>query len=122
MHVFQYSRRPGTSAAHFDLQVDPSAKARRVQALMELAVKNASAFRTGFSGKVRPVLWESRKTTTTSNTKWSGLTDNYLRVRACNSSELTNQITLARLGKQVDGELLAEVGHALNTIQSATHP
>ncbi len=109
MHVFPYSVRPGTSAAHFDSQVSSTDKSRRMRALLDLAESQAIEFRRGFQGRVRPVLWEEVRDANSVTSVWSGLTDNYIRVVARNSSDLTNQVTLARLGEQVSGSVLAEI-------------
>jgi len=73
-HIFPYSVRPGTSAAHFDDQVDVQIRSQRAEQLREIADKAAKKHRLSFVGKTRPVLWEGARGT-------SGLTDNYLRVR-----------------------------------------
>ena len=74
-HVFPYSARPGTSANHFDDQLDPATKAERAAVLREISDRSASRFRDAMLGEVRPVLWEGRRGK-------AGLTDNYLKVRS----------------------------------------
>ncbi len=73
-HVFPYSARPGTSANHFDDQLDPRIKAGRAAVLRDIASRSASRFRDAMIGTVRPVLWEGRRGS-------AGLTDNYVKVR-----------------------------------------
>ena len=73
-HVFPYSARPGTSANHFDEQLEPGTKAERAAMLREISAASASRFRDAIIGEVRPVLWEGRRGRT-------GLTDNYVKVR-----------------------------------------
>jgi threonylcarbamoyladenosine tRNA methylthiotransferase MtaB len=73
-HVFPYSERPGTSAAHFDGKVDPQVRAERATELRELTAAQANEFRLANVGQERPVLWEGAR-------GGAGLTDNYLRVR-----------------------------------------
>lgn len=73
-HVFPYSKRPGTSAAHFGEQVDVAARAERAAEVREMTQRHALEFRLASVGQVRPVLWEGAR-------GGSGLTDNYLRVR-----------------------------------------
>ncbi|MCH7786624.1 MAG: radical SAM protein [Chloroflexi bacterium] len=109
MHVFPYSVRPGTSAAHFDSQVASADKSRRMRTLLDIAKSQAIEFRRGFQGRVRAVLWEEARDANSATSVWSGLTDNYIRVLARSSSDLTNQVTLARLGEQVDGAVFAEI-------------
>ncbi len=73
-HVFPYSARPGTTANHFDDQLDPRIKAGRAAVLRDIASRSASRFRDAMIGTVRPVLWEGRRGS-------AGLTDNYVKVR-----------------------------------------
>ena len=102
MHVFPFSVRPGTTAAHLQSQVSSDVKARRVQELLGLAKRNAAEFRKGFLGRTLTVLWENAWRGS-EPTRWSGLTDNYIRVSAESSRDLNNQITPAWLVRQ-DGE------------------
>ena len=73
-HVFPYSARPGTSANHFDEQLEPGIKAERAAVLREISAASALRFRDAMIGEVRPVLWEGRRSR-------AGLTDNYVKVR-----------------------------------------
>ncbi|MCY4476163.1 MAG: tRNA (N(6)-L-threonylcarbamoyladenosine(37)-C(2))-methylthiotransferase MtaB [Chloroflexi bacterium] len=74
VHVFPYSARPGTTANHFDDQLDPRIKAERAAVLRDIASRSASRFRDAMIGTVRPVLWEGSRGS-------AGLTDNYVKVR-----------------------------------------
>ena len=78
LHVFPYSERPGTSAAHFDGHVDPAVRSRRAAEIRGLAERLSEEFRRKVIGTVRPGLWESDAPAT-------GLTDTYLRVRRAGS-------------------------------------
>lgn len=102
MHVFPYSVRPGTSAAHYGDQVAPDVKSRRARALLKLAEAQEAEFRTRSLGEVRPVLWEEAREAD-GLTLWSGLTDNYIRVVGESAVPLANQITLARLTSLENG-------------------
>ncbi len=102
MHVFPYSVRPGTSAAHYDNQVPPAVKSERMSALLKLAKSQAFRFRRNSLGNMHPVLWESQ-TAHEGNLCWMGLTDNYIRVRARGDDNLLNVITQATL-KSMDEE------------------
>lgn len=104
LHVFPYSIRPGTSAAHFDGHVASETKTRGVQSLLELAKTHAEDFRKHHVGTERPVLWEGLSSSE-SETKWKGLTDNYIRVTCESYRPLANQITLAKLLSH-DGDLV----------------
>ena len=104
VHVFPYSIRPGTSAAHYEEQVSPPEKSERVKTLGATADTLSRQFRERFIGKTKPVLWETSKPSADGRA-WSGLTDNYLRVRAVSDSDLANSITPARL-EYLDGDVM----------------
>ena len=106
IHAFPYSSRPGTSAAYFQHQVPEPEKRARMGEMLALAAESAFRFRESQVGSVRPVLWERASG---NGNFWSGLTDNYLRVRAASGSPLSNRLTDARL-TSVEGDwVLAEV-------------
>ena len=98
-HVFKYSARPGTSAATMPGQVSPLVKKARSRAIMEVGRHNAQAFRCAFLGRTLEVLWEGQAKGSESGQKalWSGLTDNYLRVRTQEGKNLCNAITRTKL-------------------------
>ena len=96
MHVFPYSIRPGTSAAHLDNQVIDAQKKERSGEMLELAAASVKKFRQGALGQVRPVLWEPTQGKNCGGI-WSGLTDNYVRVKATSGRDLSNLITDAQL-------------------------
>ena len=107
VHVFPYSPRPGTSSFHFEDNVDETEKRERMAEMLALSAESSQRFRESQIGSVRPVLWER----TPSPGYWSGLTDNYLRVRACSDQAIGNSITGALLaeldGDSVRAQLLA---------------
>ena len=96
LHVFPYSSRPGTSAAHFPDAVAAEEKAARSRALIDLGASHAEDFREALVGTTRTVLWETRRTGA-DGPEWSGLTDNYVRVVTASKDELRNTITPAYL-------------------------
>ena len=96
LHVFPYSIRPGTSAAYLDGQVADGQKKERTGEMLELAATAMREFRLGALGQTRPVLWKPAKGEDSGGV-WSGLTDNYLRVRTRSSHDLGNVITDVRL-------------------------
>jgi threonylcarbamoyladenosine tRNA methylthiotransferase MtaB len=98
LHVFPFSTRPGTTAAHFDDDVSSVTKSGRVAELIELGTRTGAAFRAGLLGTTRPVLWEERR-----NGGWSGLTDNYVRVSSGSEIDLFNQVVKTRLVSQSAG-------------------
>lgn len=93
VHVFPYSRRPGTPASDMPGQVAPEvAHARTLQAI-DLSARMEAAYAIRHLGHTLPVLWEHRDGGT-----WSGLTGNYLRVHATTPHDLRNKITPAIIG------------------------
>jgi len=96
MHVFPYSIRPGTSAAYLGGQVDETKKKERTGEILELAATAVREFRQRALGQTRPVLWKPAKGKDNGGV-WSGLTDNYLRVKTESCRNLGNVITDARL-------------------------
>jgi threonylcarbamoyladenosine tRNA methylthiotransferase MtaB len=108
MHVFPYSIRPGTSAAYLGGQVDETKKKERTGEMLELAATAVREFRSGALGQTRPVLWKPAKKKD-SGRVWTGLTDNYLRVKAASNRDLGNVITDARLTGLDEGWVTSEI-------------
>jgi threonylcarbamoyladenosine tRNA methylthiotransferase MtaB len=99
-HVFPFSAREGTAAAQFGEQVAPQVRKARVRRLQEVVAATGRLERQRFAGTVRPVLWEGAGTPVGDplgalpgapeatlrlpqvGVRWTGLTDNYLRVEA----------------------------------------
>lgn len=92
IHVFPYSRRPGTEAAGMAEQVSERVKRERTQKMLALAEESAHDFKKRFLGRIMPVLWEQK-----SSGVWSGYTDNYIRVYARSADDLTNQLIPVKL-------------------------
>jgi threonylcarbamoyladenosine tRNA methylthiotransferase MtaB len=110
-HVFKYSARPGTLAATMPGQVPPLVKKARSQAMMEVGRYSAEAFRRAFLGHTLEVLWERQTKGSESGQKalWSGLTDNYLRVRTQEGTALSNTITRTKLVALAEDGMWGEV-------------
>ena len=96
MHVFPYSRRPGTTAYYYENCIDADTKKTRTKLVLNIAEQQFNDFRQRQIGTVRPVLWESKVKDSESNV-WSGLTDNYIRIYSENATDLKNHITNTRL-------------------------
>jgi threonylcarbamoyladenosine tRNA methylthiotransferase MtaB len=99
-HVFPFSAREGTAAAKFGGHVAPPAKKQRVQQLQAAVSAGGRQERARFVGSVRPVLWEGQgEAGDAERVRWTGLTDNYLRVQAYAppGEDWHNLITRARL-------------------------
>ena len=76
IHVFPYSRRPGTPAATMPGQVSDEEKKRRVAVLESLCDELHAEFVASEKGKSFPVLFESRDR----DGMMSGFTSNYIKV------------------------------------------
>ena len=109
MHVFPYSKRPGTSATYLGSQVPEPVKKERTAEILQLARQSFEQFRRGQLGRIRPVLWESARERGGVN-EWRGLTDNYIRVHTTcpDSLALHNVVTPARLVELTDGSVRAQ--------------
>ena len=109
VHVFPYSVRPGTRAARMPGQVPAQIKAERARAMRTVGSASQRAFCEGFVGETLSVLWESQRKKDDGTALWSGLTDNYLRVCAHSSADLTNRMLPTRLVARTGHDLLGEV-------------
>ena len=88
LHVFTYSRRPGTPAAAMKNQVPEPVKRERTNRLLELSETKKRFFYHEHVGETRPVLWESEE----SQGLMFGFTDNYIKVSAPFRSDWVNTI------------------------------
>jgi threonylcarbamoyladenosine tRNA methylthiotransferase MtaB len=77
LHVFSFSKRPGTAAAKMDGEIPPVVLKRRAQELRALGAEKSSAFRASQAGRTLRVLTLHR-----SGQGWTeALSENYLRIR-----------------------------------------
>jgi len=104
MHIFPYSIRPGTSAAHLENRIKDSLKREHIGEMLELAASSMKTFRVSALGQTRSVLWNFRKGGDPAG-GWNGLTDNYLQVRTQDSADLGNVISNVKL-TGLDGDML----------------
>ena len=107
IHVFKYSARPGTAAAEMPHQVPYAEKKRRSEIMLKLARDSSHRFWQRFLGRRMEVLWEMR--CRDDKQAWSGLTDNYIRVRARSELDLVNTIASTKLVGLIEGGLRGEV-------------
>ncbi len=114
VHIFPYSVRPGTTAAHLGNQVEPVLKRERMVRALDMRRRSFEAFRKGLLGAVLPILWEG-SLRMGDGLRIQGLTDNYVRVTTPlhHASEqqpsLANSITPARLLELVGDVVTAEI-------------
>ena len=88
IHVFPYSRRPGTRAAVMPDQVQDSIKTERVTRLEALCADLHTAFVEANKGLPERVLWES----SVKDGIMAGYTGNYIRVEKPYDPALVNQL------------------------------
>ena len=88
LHVFPYSRRPGTRAAAMPDQVQDSLKTERVARLEALCEDLHAAFVAANKGLPERVLWES----SVKGGLMFGYTGNYIRVEKSYDPALVNQL------------------------------
>ena len=88
IHVFPYSRRPGTRAAVMPDQVQDSVKTERVARLEALCAQLHDTFVVENKGLPEKVLWES----SVKDGLMAGYTGNYIRVEKPYDPALVNQI------------------------------
>ncbi len=100
LHVFPYSTRPGTPAAHLPDVIPAEERKARAARLRALGETLAATYRDRFIGQTLPVLWERRNRAGL----WQGLTDTYLTVYSDDPRDLYNVITPTELlSAQGDG-------------------
>ncbi len=97
LHVFTYSRRPGTAAAEMVGQVAPAVKKERVRKMIDLGRELSLVFHQRYEGQTVNVLWETAVGADDKGLRWLGYSDNYIRVSATGSRGLINQVTPTRL-------------------------
>lgn len=88
IHIFPYSRRPGTRADKMPDQVDERVKKERVDKLEELCDRLHKAFIEDNKGIKEKVLFESSE----KDGKMAGYTGNYIRVERPYDAELSGKI------------------------------
>jgi len=93
LHVFSYSPRPGTAAAHMKNQVPEPVKKIRNEQLRNVGLKKNLAFRKRHLGMALKVVLEDKADAKSG--LLSGLTDNYIRVQVSGAKA-------AHIGKNID--------------------
>ncbi|MCC6612939.1 MAG: tRNA (N(6)-L-threonylcarbamoyladenosine(37)-C(2))-methylthiotransferase MtaB [Anaerolineae bacterium] len=97
LHVFRYSKRPGTAAARMRGHVDEATSRERSARMMAHADAQAQRYAERFTGQALDVLWEQVAGATDRGFVNIGYTDNYIRVRCIHPRALTNHIVPAQL-------------------------
>ena len=106
LHVFTYSERPNTAALSLAGRVEPRIRSERSEMLRILSSRKRNVFYSSFLGSVVDILFEDQ----TVDGSWSGLSQEYIRVKVRDSVELANQILPVRIlkteGEYCIGELV----------------
>ncbi len=105
LHVFPYSKRPGTPAATMPHQVAGPVKEERVALLRELDHKKRTAFYRQHLGTEAQVLVEGRK----AGNRLRGFSGNYIPVFFEGDGSLVNQLVRVRLRELTEGGVLGTI-------------
>ena len=103
MHIFPYSRRPGTPAASMEGQIQKAVQEERAHRAACVAEEMEQNYLAGLIGSVLPILFEEEK-----NGLWQGHAPNYVAVRA-QGDDLHNCLRNVRVVAVDDGMLLGEI-------------
>ena len=95
LHVFPYSRRPGTPAALLPDHVPESIKKQRTAILREISLSKKKRFYTSFLNKLLPVLVEGKRNQKTKHLK--GFSSNYIPVLIDGPDELMGNEIMVRV-------------------------
>ena len=105
MHIFPYSKRPGTPAAKMADQIPNAVKEARAHRAAEVAQEMEAAYLAQWVGREEPVLFEEER-----DGFWRGYTTRYTEVTARSGENLHNQLRTVRVdrveGKALRGELV----------------
>ena len=102
MHIFPYSRRPGTPADKMPGQLSNAVKEERSRKAIQVAEKMSRTYRESFLGKSLPVLFEEQE-----GAYFTGHTPNYLKVY-CKKAALHNELRTVKITELWQDGLLGE--------------
>ncbi len=88
VHVFPYSRRPGTLAAEMANQISKNIKSERVKKVIEISEKTSNIVLGEFASQKMNVLYE----TCNKDGFYEGFTDNYILVKAKSDVDIRGKI------------------------------
>lgn len=106
LHVFPYSKRPGTVAAEMPGQVAAREKERRVAMLRQLDHQKRTAFYGRFVGSSRPVLAEGARNRFK---LMRGFSDNYIPVYFAAPEGVVNEIVKVTITRLVDDHVFGRL-------------
>lgn len=110
LHVFPYSKRPGTPAADFPDQITGEVKENRVKSLRKLSDQKKEIYYQRFIGSTRPVLAENKSNRAG---MLKGFTDNYIPVSFEGDDAIQNSVVDVQLeaadATTITGRIVNEV-------------
>ncbi len=104
VHVFAYSRRPGTVADKADNQIPENIKTIRSKEMIDLTNKTANKFLLQQVGTVQPVLFEREK-----NGWYEGHTINYTQIIVKSDKDLSNKILNVKITGALENQCVGEL-------------
>jgi len=105
LHVFAYSKRPGTAASKLAPAVPGATVTSRRAALADLSRAKRMAYYQRYVGRTEDVLFETQDDTG----RWTGLTNNYVRVGVTAAGDLANRIEPVTVEGAMDGLALGRL-------------
>ena len=103
MHIFPYSRRPGTPADKMPGQCENALKSRRTHEAQKIAAELHAEFMRASVGQTLPVLFETQQ-----DGVWTGHSDTYVLVKA-RGEELRGRICRVKIEIAQDEALFGEI-------------
>jgi len=117
VHIFPYSKRPGTPAAILKDEINPLIVKKRISLLIGIVKRCEVAYKKKFLNKNADVLIEGRLKE--DNKYWEGHTGNYIKALIKSKRDLKNKIVRVRLKKirkdSIEAELLTLTTNILNS-------
>ncbi|MCK5012525.1 MAG: tRNA (N(6)-L-threonylcarbamoyladenosine(37)-C(2))-methylthiotransferase MtaB [Candidatus Omnitrophica bacterium] len=105
LHVFSYSKRNMAKSHKLPEALSPEKIAARSAVSRELSLKKRRAFYESFITTKQKVLFEQCK-----KGYWTGLTDNYIRVKVKTDQKLNNKLVNVKMKKLDNQALIATLG------------
>ena len=109
LHVFRYSRRPGTAAARMPGHVDSEVKKMRSAQMLAISDEGGRQFAQRLVGREVTVLWEHVAGASEAGFRNTGLTDHYMRVDLDAAEVLTNTISRVRVSSVIEHGVRGDV-------------
>ena len=96
IHIFRYSKRPGTPAAEMNDQVDEKTKSERAKQLETINQKLKTDFQNNMIGQELDVLIEGER-----KGEWLGTAGNFLKVKIDSKKDIKNKILKMKIKEDI---------------------